>query len=120
MSLTYHDSNHRMSQIVVHNDTAYLAGQVAEDASASMANQTRQTLDNIERLLSAAGTSKQHLLSAQIWVSNMDEFAEMNEVWDAWIVPARPPVRACVEAKLAKPEWKVEIMVVAALPESAT
>mgnify|MGYP000423855459 FL=1 len=118
MSVTYHDSNARMSQIAVHNGTVYLAGQVPTDASADMQGQTEQVLARIDRLLAQAGTSKEHLVSAQIWVTSMDEFAHMNAVWDAWVVPGRPPVRAAVEAKLAKPEWKVEIMVIAALPEA--
>ncbi|XKE47033.1 RidA family protein [Halomonas organivorans] len=118
MSLTHHDSNTRMSQIVVHDRTVYLAGQVPTDAGADMRGQTEQVLGRIDELLAQAGTSKEHLVSAQIWVTSMAEFAEMNAAWDAWVVPGRPPVRAAVEAKLAKPEWKVEIMVVAALPEA--
>jgi len=118
MGVTYHDSNARMSQIAIHNGSVYLAGQVPTDASADMRGQTEQVLARIDQLLAQAGTSKENLISAQIWVTSMDEFAEMNAAWDAWIVPGRPPVRAAVEAKLAKPEWKVEIMVVAALPEA--
>ncbi|WP_168015558.1 RidA family protein [Halomonas salinarum] len=116
MTVTYQDSNARMSQVAVHNQTVYLAGQVPSDASADMKGQTEQVLARIDSLLEQAGTSKHQLISAQIWVTSMDEFAVMNEAWDAWVVPGRPPVRAAVEAKLAKPEWKVEIMVVAALP----
>lgn len=118
MSVTYHDSNARMSQIAIHNGTVYLAGQVPTDASADMQGQTEQVLARIDHLLAQAGTSKEHLVSAQIWVTSMDEFTHMNAAWDAWVVPGRPPVRAAVEAKLAKPEWKVEIMVIAALPEA--
>ncbi|MBB3139780.1 RidA family protein [Halomonas organivorans] len=118
MSLSHHDSNERMSQIVVHRGTVYLAGQVPTDASAGMRGQTEQVLARIDELLAKAGTSKEHLVSAQIWVTSMSEFAEMNAAWDAWVAPGRPPVRAAVEAQLAKPEWKVEIMVVAALPEA--
>ncbi|MDN3556980.1 RidA family protein [Halomonas maura] len=118
MSLTHHDSNARMSQIAVLNGTVYLAGQVPSDASAGMRGQTEQVLARIDELLARAGTSKEHLIAAQVWVTSMGEFAEMNAAWDAWVVPGRPPVRAAVEARLAKPEWKVEIMVVAALPEA--
>ncbi|MCK2182843.1 RidA family protein [Halomonas getboli] len=118
MSLSHHDSNERMSQIAVHNGTVYLAGQVPSDAGADMRGQTEQVLARIDALLAKAGTSKEQLISAQIWVTSMDEFAEMNAAWDAWVTPGRPPVRAAVEARLAKPEWKVEIMVVAALPEA--
>ncbi|RTR06525.1 RidA family protein [Halomonas nitroreducens] len=118
MSLTHHDSNTRMSQIAVHNGTVYLAGQVPSDPSAGMRGQTEQVLARIDELLAKAGTSKEQLISAQIWVTSMSEFAEMNAAWDAWVVPGRPPVRAAVEAQLARPEWKVEIMAVAALPEA--
>ena len=118
MTVSYHDSNARMSQITVHNGTVYLAGQVPSDASADMRGQTEQVLARIDELLAKAGTTKEQLLSAQIWVTSMTEFDQMNAAWDAWVVPGRPPVRAAVEAKLAKPEWKVEIMVVAALPEA--
>ncbi|GAA0556844.1 RidA family protein [Halomonas salifodinae] len=118
MTVSYHHSNARMSQITVHNGTVYLAGQVPSDASAEMRGQTEQVLTRIDELLAEAGTSKQHLISAQVWVTSMAEFDAMNAAWDAWVVPGRPPVRAAVEAKLAKPEWKVEIMVTAALPEA--
>ena len=104
-----------MSQVVVHNETVYLAGQVALKApAASATDQTRDILDRIDTLLAEAGTGKANLLSATIWLSNMGMFAEMNAVWDAWIDPANPPVRACVESTLAMPEYDVEIMVVAA------
>ncbi|MBA2777729.1 RidA family protein [Billgrantia kenyensis] len=116
MTIQYQDSNTRMSQVTIHNGTVYLAGQVPADASADMRGQTEQVLARIDQLLAQAGTSKENLLSAQIWVSSMVEFDQMNLAWDAWVVPGRPPVRAAIEAKLAKPEWKVEIMVVAALP----
>ncbi|RDB42427.1 RidA family protein [Halomonas sp. DQ26W] len=118
MSISYRDSNTRMSQATVHNGTVYLAGQVPQDASVDMRGQTEQVLARIDELLAQVGTSKEHLLSAQIWVTSMAEFDQMNAAWDAWVVPGRPPVRAALEAKLAKPEWKVEIMVVAALPEA--
>lgn len=118
MTVTYHDSNARMSQITVHNGTVYLAGQVPSDPSADMRGQTEQVLARIDDLLARAGTSKEHLVAAQIWVTSMAEFDQMNAAWDGWVVPGRPPVRAAVEAKLAKPEWKVEIMITAALPEA--
>ncbi|QFU01970.1 Enamine/imine deaminase [Halomonas sp. THAF5a] len=117
MTVTHHDSNARMSQITVHNGTVYLAGQVPSDPSADMRGQTEQVLARIDDLLARAGTSKAQLIAAQIWVTSMAEFDQMNAAWDSWVVPGRPPVRAAVEAKLAKPEWKVEIMVTAALPE---
>ena len=116
MTVNYHDSNTRMSQAAVHNGTVYLAGQVPDDASADMRGQTEQVLARIDELLAQAGSSKEHLISAQVWVTDMAEFDQMNAAWEAWVVPGRPPVRAALEAKLAKPEWKVEIMVIAALP----
>lgn len=117
MSIKYLHSNHRMSQATIHKDTVYLAGQVASDPSADTRGQTEQILAGIDALLAEAGTSKENLVSATIWLADMSEFAEMNVAWDAWVVPGRPPVRACVESNLAGPAWKVEIMVIAVLPE---
>ena len=117
MSISYSDATERMSQITVHNGTVYLAGQVPQDTSADMHDQTREVLETLDGLLKRAGSAKDHLLSATIWITDMAEFDAMNTAWDAWVAPGRPPVRACVEARLAKPDWKVEIMVVAALAE---
>jgi enamine deaminase RidA (YjgF/YER057c/UK114 family) len=105
----------RMSQGVIHGDTVYLAGQVAADPSADVADQTRQILTKIDGLLAEAGTDKSKLLSANVWLSDISTFDQMNAVWDEWVTPGKPPVRACVEIKLARPQFKVEIMVVAAL-----
>ncbi len=116
MSTHYIDSNQRMSQAVIHNNTVWLAGQVAADASQGMRGQTEQILEQIDLLLQRAGTDKSHLLSATLWITAFDHFDEMNAAWDAWVVPGRPPARACVKADLARPEWLVEIMVVAAVP----
>ena len=105
----------RMSQVVKHGNTVYLAGQVALDAKgAPVADQTRNIVERIDALLAEAGTSKSKLLSATIWISDMSTFSEMNEVWDAWIDPENPPARACVESKLAAPEFTVEIGIIAA------
>ena len=104
----------RMSQAVIHNDTVYLAGQVAEDAGADVAGQTRQILSKIEGLLAEAGTDKSKLLFANVWLSDISTFDQMNAVWDEWVTPGYPPARACVEGKLARPQLKVEIAVVAA------
>jgi len=117
MTIKYLGSGARMSQITVHSGTVYTAGQVASDATADAAGQTQQILEGLDRLLAEAGTDKSHLLSASIWVADMADFAGMNSAWDNWVTPGRAPVRVCVEARLAKPEWKVEIMVIAALPE---
>lgn len=115
MSIQYFGKNERMSQGVVHNNTVYLAGQVASNSSGSMREQTDQILTGIDGLLAQANTDKSQLLSATIWITDMAEFSEMNAAWDSWVSTDCPPVRACVQATLAKPEWKVEIMVTAAL-----
>ena len=116
MTIERHDIGDRMSQACVHNGTVYLAGQVAFDkAGASVAEQTENILARIDKYLGDAGTDKSKLLSAQIWLSDISTFNEMNEVWDAWVVPGNTPCRACVESKLAAPQFTVEIMVTAAL-----
>jgi len=116
MSVTRKHSGPRMSQVVVHGNTVYLAGQVAQEApGAPVADQTRDILQRIDQYLGEAGSDKSNVLAATIWLSDMDTFAEMNEVYDAWIDPANPPARACVEARLAAPQFTVEIMVTAAV-----
>lgn len=115
MSITRLHKGPRMSQVVIHGDTVYTAGQVAKNApGASVADQTRDILATLEKLLAEAGTDKSKLLSVTIWLVSMDTFAEMNAVWDAWIDPENPPARACVESRLAAPQFAVEIGVVAA------
>lgn len=108
-----HHSGSRMSQIVVHGDTIYLAGQVGTPGS-SIAQQTTNCLNSVEKLLAEVGSDKSHILSVTIWLSNMDNFAGMNVVYDAWIDPANPPTRACGEARLATPDYLVEFIVIAA------
>lgn len=106
----------RMSQIVTHGGTVYLAGQVAETAAGrSVGEQTREILAQIDTLLAEAGTDKTRILSAQIFLADIATFAEMNEAWDGWVAEGAAPARATIEAKLAAPEYTVEIMVVAAL-----
>ncbi len=114
MSISRSHSNQRMSQIVVHGDTVYLAGQVAADASADIKTQTRQVLDKIDALLAEAGSDNSKILSAQVWIASMGHFAAMNEVWDAWIPEGHAPARACIEARLASPDLLVEVGVIAA------
>jgi enamine deaminase RidA (YjgF/YER057c/UK114 family) len=114
MPIERHQPGPRMSQAVVHGNTVYLAGQVADDTSQSTAGQTKQVLQKIDALLKAAGTDKSKLLSANVWLTDIGNFAEMNSAWDAWVVPGNTPARATVEAKLATPAYLVEIMVVAA------
>ena len=110
-------TNERMSQIVAHNGTVYLAGQVGDDLSAGIEQQTRETLGNIERLLDLAGTDKNHLLSVTIYLKDIDaHFEGMNAVWDQWLPKGVAPARATVEAKLCEPQILVELSVVAALP----
>jgi enamine deaminase RidA (YjgF/YER057c/UK114 family) len=105
----------RMSQIVVHGDTVYLAGVVAQaNKGKSVTEQTKEILSTIDKYLAAAGSDKSKLLSATIYITDMANFAEMNAVWDGWVSPGNTPARATVEAKLAAPDYKVEIMVVAA------
>ena len=105
----------RMSQAVIHGNTVYLAGQVAANPVASVARQTKQILGQIDKLLKAAGTSKAKLLTANIWLTDIRGFAEMNEAWDAWVSPGNTPARATVQSTLARCEALVEIMVTAAL-----
>lgn len=108
-----HHTNTRMSQIVEHNGTIYLAGQVGT-AGASVAQQTQDCLDAIDRLLAEVGSDKTRILQAVIWLADMADFAEMNGVWDAWVPEGQAPARACGEAKLALPDFTVEIIVTAA------
>ncbi len=103
-----------MSRIVVHGDTIYLAGQVAQDRSVGVREQTEQILANIDRQLATVGSSHSKVLSAVIWLTDMSKFEELNEAWNAWVDPGNLPVRACVNAQLAHPDPKVEIMVIAA------
>ena len=115
MSIQRLHSGQRMSQVVINGNTVYLAGQVAQRApGASVTEQTRDILARIDELLAEAGSDKSKLLSANLWISDMADFDEMNAVWDAWVDPANPPCRACVEAKLASPRFTVEVMVTAA------
>ena len=116
MSIKRIEAGPRMSQAVIHGNTVYLAGQVATaNKGKSVKDQTTEILANIDRVLKAAGTSKAKLLSTNIWLSDIKTFGEMNAVWDAWVSPGNTPARATVEAKLAAPEFTVEIMVTAAL-----
>jgi len=114
MSITRHHGNQRMSQIVIHGDTIYLAGQVAADASADITVQTQQVLQKVDDLLAEAGSDNSKVLSAQIWIASMGHFAAMNAVWDAWVPDGHAPARACIEARLASPDLLVEVGVIAA------
>ncbi|WP_372013612.1 RidA family protein [Pseudoxanthomonas sp. 10H] len=109
------DVGPRMSELAVHNGVAYLAGQVPEDASQDITGQTRQVLEAIDALLAQAGTDKTRILRAQIFLADIADFPGMNQAWDAWVAAGHTPPRATVQAPLAKPEWKVEIVVTAAV-----
>ncbi|WP_269931685.1 RidA family protein [Aminobacter sp. HY435] len=113
MSIRRIDVGPRMSQIVIHNNTVYLAGQVGAPGE-SVAAQTKAILAEIDALLAKAGTDKTKILQAIIWLDDMSTFAEMNSVWDGWVPQGNTPARATGEAKLAAPEYKVEIIVTAA------
>ncbi|WP_088182937.1 RidA family protein [Sphingobium sp. Z007] len=113
MTITRIETGPRMSEAVIHGDTVYLAGQVGEGDS--VAGQTQFALDEIDRLLGLAGSSKAHILRATIWLADMADFAGMNAVWDAWIADVAAPARATGEARLATADYKVEIIITAAV-----
>ncbi|MEP2979004.1 MAG: RidA family protein [Lentilitoribacter sp.] len=116
-NITRMETAKRMSKIVKHNGVAYLCGQVGnveKGQDVSAAQQTRDMLDKVDVLLAQAGSSKEKILQAIIWVSDMKHFAAMNEVWDAWVPEGHAPARACGEAKLARPELFVEVIITAA------
>ena len=117
MTIKRIQTNQRMSQAVVHGNTVYLAGQVAQGAKGgSVTEQTKDILNAIDKLLAEAGTDKSKALTATIWLCSMDDFAEMNVVWDAWVPEGQAPCRACVESpRLATPDFTVEIGLTAAL-----
>jgi enamine deaminase RidA (YjgF/YER057c/UK114 family) len=104
----------RLSQVVIHGDTVYTAGIVADDPNADVGGQTGQILDKIDRYLKEAGTDKTKIMMATIWLSDIRYFEEMNAVWDIWVPKGNTPARACVESRLAAPKYKVEIRVIAA------
>lgn len=118
MTLVRHHTSERMSRTVIHNNTVYLCGQVAEDRAQGIAEQTRTMLAKVDTLLAEVGSDRQHLLSATIYVKDMSLFAEMNRVWDAWVPAGHAPARACVEAAMASPELLVEISMIAAIPQA--
>ncbi|MUK68285.1 RidA family protein [Aliivibrio fischeri] len=108
------DTKQRMSRIVKHNGTIYLCGQVCADATKGITEQTQTMLDKVDLLLEQAGSSREHMLSATIYIKDMKDFAEMNAVWDAWVPEGYAPVRACVEASMARDALLVEISIIAA------
>lgn len=115
MNIERQETKQRMSRIVIHNETVYLCGQVCEDASQGITEQTETMLEKVDGLLLHAGSNREHMLSATIYVRDMKDFGAMNAVWDAWVPEGHAPARACVEARMARPELLVEISVVAAV-----
>ena len=115
MSIERHNVGKRLSEIVVHNGTVYLAGEVPDDTGKDITGQTEEVLAKIEKLLKQVGSDKTKLLSAQIFLPDMADFAGMNVAWEKWVVPGQTPARATIQAKLADPKYKVEIMCIAAL-----
>ncbi|NHL68601.1 RidA family protein [Burkholderia ambifaria] len=114
MEIKRYGVGERMSQLVVAGGLAFVSGQVADDTSLDVAGQTRQILDKIDQLLERAGLDKRRIVSASIWLADYRSFAEMNSVWDAWVPQGEAPARACVESKLAFPQYTVEIAAIAA------
>lgn len=109
------DVSKRFSEVAVHNGVAYLAGQVPTDASQDAYHQTQQVLSEIDKFLAKAGTDKSKILIATVYLANMGDYAEMNRAWDEWVAENNAPPRAAVEARLADANWKVEIVVTAAV-----
>jgi enamine deaminase RidA (YjgF/YER057c/UK114 family) len=114
MEIKRHNQTERMSKIVEHGNTIYLCGQTCKDATQDIQEQTRTTLEKVEELLESVGSDKTKILSVTIYLSNIGYFDKMNEVWDAWVPKGHQPARACVEARLARPELLVELSVIAA------
>ena len=114
MDIKRFHTNQRMSQMVIHGQTVYLAGQVGT-AGASVAQQTQDCLDKVDALLAEAGTDKSRILQTTIWLADMADFDAMNAVYDAWVPDGHASARACGEAKLARPDFTVEVIAIAAL-----
>jgi len=112
--ITRLESNARRSRVVIHENTVYLAGQVGDDWSGDIAQQTREALANIDKMLALAGTDKSKVLSATIWIKRLSDYDQMNAVWDAWVPPNDTPARACAVVDMADPRILVEITPIAA------
>lgn len=109
------DVGARLSEMAVHNGTVYLAGQVPDDATQDIGGQTRQVLAMVDALLARAGSDKTKILMAQIFLADLQDFDGMNAAWDAWVPAGHAPPRATVQARLAKPQWRIEVVVTAAV-----
>lgn len=118
MSIQRTDTNQRLSQCVKSGSTIYISGQVPlQTRGKSITEQTKEILSAIEKYLLSSGSDIEHMLFANVWLSNLDDFAEFNAVWDAWVPQGHAPARACVEAKLVAPDFNVEVAVIAAVKE---
>ena len=114
MTIERSEPSDRMSQSVVHGDTIYLCGQVPDSLDADITVQTQEMLAKVDELLVDAGSSREHMLSATLYISTRDDLAGMNAVWDAWVPKGNPPARACVQAQMGRPEILIEVSVIAA------
>ena len=113
-SIERKETRKRMSRAVIHQGTVYLCGQVAKDSEQGIEDQTQTMLDKVDQLLQDYGSDREHILSATIYIKDMQDFAAMNKVWDNWVPAGHAPARACVQASMARPELLVEISVIAA------
>ncbi len=114
--IQYFNSTATLSEVSVHNNTVYLAGQIADDDSLDIKGQTKQVLANIDKMLALAGTDKSRMLSAQVFIKDLADFPAFNAVWSDWVADITPPARATIQANLVNPNWLVEVMVIAAKP----
>ncbi|AUH65978.1 RidA family protein [Paracoccus zhejiangensis] len=119
MTMTHLKPGKRMSEAVCIGDIAFLAGQIPEDLSGDIEAQTREVLDAIDGVMAELGGSKADIASVQVWLSDMDDFAGMNAVWDGWVDPSAPPARATCGVRLARPGMRVEMIAVARLANAA-
>jgi len=116
MNIIRNDTTERASKSVIHNGVAYLSGQVPEDPSADIQEQTRSTLARVDAILKDIGSSRENIISAIVYLRDIDNhFALMNEVWNDWVPTGHAPARACVQAKMARPALLVEISIIAAV-----
>ena len=115
-TLTKIGGSDRFSAIVSHAGQIHLAGQVSQLADADIVEQSNDVFAKVDALLEQAGAGREDIISVQIWLADMGDYAEMNTAWDAWVADVTPPTRACVEARLAKPHYKIEVLVIAAAP----
>ena len=115
MSIQRIQPSKRFSEVVIHNNTAYFAGQVPEKTVKHAYEQTKEVLSLIDKLLAEIGSEKSKILTTQIFLADMADYAQLNQAWDEWVDSQNPPSRATVEAKLADPDWKVEIVIIASV-----